>query len=203
MMYEIENELEETQTIMLRDRELRTKVKPLVTGDKVPFFSLINAAADWQVSLTNQGLPGFSTSLLELTENQPLVISFYCPCWGRYARPYLNSLINLNKGLQAVGATLVVFSNESPRSLVRQVGDLAFTVAHDASFTVAKRFGIYSEDDPIWDRISGISEEVFIPALYVVDASRTIAYHFLDENFDAGIDPAMVIDHVLALKEWY
>jgi peroxiredoxin len=197
MLYEIENELEETQTIMLKDRAFITKIKPLVTGDKVPHFNLINGSDDWRASVANQGMPGFSTSLYDLVEARPLVISFYCPCWGRYARPYLDSLITLSHGLRAVGAELLVFSNESPKSLIRQVGPVDFIVAHDIQFTVARRFGIYSEDDPIWDRISGISEEVFIPALYVVNGEREITYHALDEYFDTPLDLPAIIDQVL------
>jgi peroxiredoxin len=164
----------------------------LTTGDLAPFFSLTGAASDWRASVFGQKLPEGATSLFDLVNARPLVISFYCPCWGRYARPYLESLVRLHQTLIEVDAELVVFSNESPSILARQMGGLDFRVAYDADSTVAQRFGVYSEDYPLWERVSGISEEAFTPALYVIGQDRRIAYHFLDENFDRTLDPETI-----------
>ena len=116
----------------------------MLTGDLAPFFSLAGAPANWRASVFGQNLPDVATSILDLVHVRPLVVSFYCPCWGRYARPYLESLVRLNPALLTVDAEWVVFSNESPAILSRQVGGLDFRVAYDAESTVAQRFGVYS-----------------------------------------------------------
>lgn len=188
MTLEFQNELGDIRSVSTQSRAKTTPVKPLLTGDLAPFFSLTGAATDWRASVFGQKLPEGATSLFDLVNARPLVVSFYCPCWGRYARPYLESLVRLNQTLIEVDAELVVFSNESPSILARQMGGLDFRVAYDADSTVAQRFGVYSEDYPVWERISGISEEAFTPALYVIGQDRRIAYHFLDENFDRTLD---------------
>lgn len=200
MTLEFENELGDIRSVSTQPRSKTTHVHPLKTGDLAPFFSLSGAPNNWRASVFGKKLSGGETSLLDLINERPLVVSFYCPCWGRYARPYLESLIRLNQALLAVDAELVVFSNESPGTLARQMGSFDFRVAYDAESTVAQRFGVYSEDYPVWERVSGISEEAFTPALYVIDQDRRIAYHFLDENFDRTLDSEAISSVIESLK---
>lgn len=188
MLLEFENELGEFRTLVQPERKPVVKTQPLGVGDKAPFFSLTGSATQWVPDFETEPLPGETLSILDLISRRPLVVSFYCPCWGRYARPYLENLVKLSGYLRAVGATLLVFSNEPIKSLVRQFPELDFMVAYDADFSIARRFGVYSEEDPIWDRVSGISEEVFTPALYVIGPNRQISYRFLDEDFDQALD---------------
>lgn len=201
MTLEFENELGDIRTVSTQDRLRTVRVQPLVTGDLAPFFSLAGAPSDWRASVFGQKTQEPTTSVLDLVSARPLVVSFYCPCWGRYARPYLDSLIRLHKDLLIADAELVVFSNESPKVLARQVNGLDFRVAYDAESAVAQRFGVYSEDDPVWERVSGISDEAFTPALYVIGPDRRIAYHFLDDNFDQPIDQEVVFNVVRELKD--
>lgn len=197
------NEWGEMQSVFIKDRPPVERVRPLALGDTAPFFSLRETVDGWQASVFSGGLPNTLT-LFDLLEQGPLVVSFYCPCWGSYARPFLNSLLHLANMIQGIGGQLVVFSNENPRYLSRsgqnrdgggtafrpaespanQLSNSPLTLAYDAEYTVARRFGVYSEYDPIWDRVSGISEDVYIPALYVIGESRRIEYQFLDENFE-------------------
>ncbi|GAB3952326.1 hypothetical protein GCM10028805_34140 [Spirosoma harenae] len=206
MTLEFENELGHIRSVTSAlDRPKTVRKQPLQTGDQAPFFSLAGSSNDWRVSVFGQKLIEKATSILDLASARPLIVSFYCPCWGRYARPYFESLVRLNQQLLDwdANAELVVFSNESPKVLARQVGGLDFRVAYDAESAVAQRFGVYSEDDPIWERVSGISEEAFIPALYVIGPDRRIVYHFLDYNFDQSIDPEAIADLVQNLNDAY
>lgn len=201
MTLEFENELGDIRTVSTQDRLRTVRVQSLVTGDLAPFFSLAGAPSDWRASVFGQKNQEHTTSVLDLVSARPLVVSFYCPCWGRYARPYLDSLVRLHKDLLVADAELVVFSNESPKVLARQVNGLDFRVAYDAESAVAQRFGVYSEDDPVWERVSGISDEAFTPALYVIGPDRRIAYHFLDDNFDQPIDQEVIFNVVRELNE--
>ncbi|MBD2753169.1 peroxiredoxin family protein [Spirosoma validum] len=201
MTLEFENELGDIRAVSSTlDRTRTERIRPLVTGDPAPFFSLAGAPNNWRASVFAQNGSERTTSVLDLVSVRPLVVSFYCPCWGRYALPYLNSLVQLHQNLLLAGADLVVFSNESPKTLERQVKGLDFRVAYAAESTVAQRFGVYSEDDPVWERVSGISEEAFTPALYVIGLDRRIAYHFLDENFDRPLDQDAIFDVVRDLN---
>ncbi|MBC8152504.1 MAG: redoxin domain-containing protein [Bacteroidetes bacterium] len=213
MTLERVNEWGEVQSVFIKDRPPVERVRPLSVGNTAPFFSLTEAADGWQASIFSSGLPGTLT-LSDLLDQGPVAVSFYCPCWGSYARPFLNGLISLSAHIQAVGGQLVVFSNENPKYLSRVwsepqrrggghptdqttgvPGNISpLTLAYDANYTVAHRFGVYSEYDPIWDRVSGISEDVYIPALYVVGQSRRIKYRFLDENFEGFAQQTEVLN---------
>jgi len=197
MILEFEDELGELYSIVPKERSASTAVQPLAVGDKAPFFSLNNAYRPGASSV----FPDQSQSVVDLTDHEPLVVSFYCPCWGRYARPYLEGLIALAERLRAEGLHLLVFSNEPVNALLRQYPQLNFMVAYDADFTVARRFGVYSEESPIWDRVSGISEEVFTPALYVIGPNRQIGYRFLDEDFDQVVKAGEVVEAAVRLRE--
>lgn len=197
MILEFENELGDIRTVNSSlNRSRTTRVQPLGRGDVAPFFSLAGAPGNWRASVFGQRLSDGATSVLDLVHTRPLVVSFYCPCWGRYARPYLESLIRLNQTLLAAGAELLVFSNESPSVLTKQVPGIDFRLAYDAESLVAQRFGVYSDDDPVWERISGISEEAFTPALYVIGPDRRITWHFLDDNFDQTLDQEAIAEVV-------
>ena len=82
----------------------------------------------------------------------------------------------------------MVLTNESPKQIERisKKSKLDFTIIHDKDFNVARSYGVYSETSPIWDRIAGISEEVFTPSIFVIGKDRKIAYTFVDENFDGS-----------------
>ncbi|GAB4035864.1 peroxiredoxin family protein [Spirosoma gilvum] len=204
MTLEFENELGHIRSVTSAlNRPRAERKKPLLTGELAPFFSLAGAASDWRVSVFGQKPADQATSVLDFISTRPLVVSFYCPCWGRYAKPYLESLVRLHQRLLSEDAELVVFSNESPKVLARQVPDLDFRVAYDAESAVAQRFGVYSEDDPVWERISGISEEAFTPALYVIDPDRRIAYHFLDTDFDQILNQEEIARVVRTLNDAY
>lgn len=196
MTLEFENELGEIRSLTSKPRLDAVALSPLKTGELAPFFSLAGSSGNWR---TTNHLGASTLSLLDLIRTKPIVVSFYCPCWGRYAGPYLDTLIRLNEDLQRAGTELVVLSNESPKILARQGRTLNFLFAHDADLRVSRQFGVYNEDSPVWDRVSGISDEAFIPALYVIGTDRRIAYHTLDENFDMPIDSAAVLSTVYSL----
>ncbi|GAB3551467.1 peroxiredoxin family protein [Spirosoma fluminis] len=200
MTLEFENELGEIRSIVTKPRQAHVSVSPLVTGDTAPFLNLTGGSGDWRSSLFNYPTPGPAVSLLDLVNTKPVAVSFYCPCWGRYAGPYLESLNKLNESLQELGVELVVLSNESPKALRRQGKDLNFLFAHDTDLQVSRQFGVYNEDSPVWDRVSGISDEAFIPALYIIDQDRRITYHHLDENFDTPFDLETVVEQVESLS---
>lgn len=184
MTLEMVNEWGDIRGVVVKDRQPVERVQPLITGESAPFFSLIDTPDSWQASLFTAGLSGKALNLPDLLAQGPVVVSFYCPCWGSYARPFLAALTKMTTAIRAEGGQLVVFTNENPKYLAKQTDLSEMILAYDADNAIARRFGVYSETDPIWDRVSGISEDVYVPAVYVIDRYRRIQYHFLDENFE-------------------
>jgi peroxiredoxin len=188
MTLELVNEWGEISSVVVKDRRPIERVQPLLTNDKAPLFAIANASGYWTSPVTPADKHQHTQTLSELLRSGPVVVGFYCPCWGRYAGPFMESLTQLAGQVQQAGGQLVVFSNEHPRYLPKQALEAPMILVYDVEKTVAQQFGVYSELDPIWDRVSGISEEVYIPALYVVDQTGRIRHHFLDENFE-GLTP--------------
>lgn len=190
MTFELVNEWGEISSLVVKDRLPVERVNPLQTGDQAPIFTIANRADYWTTPVDETEPVENTLTLTQLLSQGPVVVGFYCPCWGRYAGPFLNAFIQLAQEVQRAGGQFVVFSNEHPQYLPHPALQAPVTLVYDVDKTVAQQFGVYSEADPIWDRVSGISEEVYIPSLYVVDETGQIRYHFLDENFEGFSDHA-------------
>lgn len=186
MYYEIEDELGNISTIQLKEREQDDSVEALNPGDFAPIFHLKSADGAQVTSISGFSIADDSRSLMDLIAYKPLVLSFYCPCWGSYAPKHLAALQELVPQIEALGGQLLVLTNESPKQISRIAKKLSldFTLIHDKDFNVARSYGVYSETSPIWDRIAGISEEVFTPSLFVIGKDRKVSYIFIDDNFD-------------------
>jgi peroxiredoxin len=199
MYYEIEDEVGNISTIQLREKIVDEPIEVLKAGDFAPLFYL---KPDEGFQVTSISGSNESRSLIELLRNRPLVLSFYCTCWGSYAPKHLNMLQEIAPKIEALGGQLLVLSNESPKYIERLTRklDTELTIIHDRDHNVARTYGVYSETSPIWDRIAGISEEVFTPSLFVIGKDRRISYTFIDENFDHSPDAKTLLREVYFWK---
>jgi hypothetical protein len=57
---------------------------------------------------------------------------------------------------------------------------LPFATIWDQHNQIAGKAGLYSATDPIWDRISGVNEDVPTPGVYVLTPSLKIVYSAVD-----------------------
>jgi peroxiredoxin len=190
MYYEIEDESGSVLTIQMKDRVQEQEATVLSTGDYAPLFYLKTDEGFPVTSLSGYSVTSESRSLIDLLRSRPLVLSFYCTCWGRYAPKHLEMLQEIAPKIDALGGQLLVLTNESPKHIERlnRKLDTELTIFHDKDHNVARSYGVFSETSPIWDRIAGISEEVFTPSLFVIGRDRRITYAFVDNNFDGTPD---------------
>lgn len=195
MYYEIEDEVGNISTLQLRERHEEEEIEVLQSGDFAPLFYL---KPDEGFQITSISGSNDSRSLIELLRSRPVVLSFYCTCWGSYAPKHLHMLQEIAPKIEALGGQLVVLSNESPKHIERlsKKLDTELAIYHDRDRNVARTYGVYSETSPIWDRIAGISEEVFTPSLFVIGKDRRISYAFVDENFDHSPDAKTILKEV-------
>jgi len=203
MYYEIEDEVGNVSTIQLKERILNEPDQILKKGDFAPLFYLKSDEGFPVTSLTGVSISNDSRSLIELLRDKPLVLSFYCTCWGRYAPKHLAFLQEIAPKIEAMGGQLVVLTNESPKDIERMLRkmDAELTIFHDKDRNVARSYGVYSETSPIWDRIAGISEEVFTPSLFVIGKDRRIGYSFVDENFDNAPNSKDILKELYLWKD--
>lgn len=190
MYYEIEDEVGNVSTIQLKQRIAEEQVEPPKKDDLAPLFYLRNKEGFPVTSLTGASADSESRSILDLVRFKPLVLSFYCNCWGSYAPKHLDVIKRLAPQVEALGGQLLILTNESQKEISRIAKKLEteLPVYHDKNYNVARSYGVFSETSPIWDRIAGISDEVFTPSLFVLGRDRRVGYSFVDENFDGTPD---------------
>lgn len=198
MYYEIEDELGNVSTLNLKQRIEETQIEPPKAGELAPLFYLKNEEGLPVTSLTSTAADSESRSILDLVRFKPLVLSFYCNCWGSYAPKHLEAIKKLASQAEGLGGQLLILTNESHKEIARLGRKLEteLPIYHDKNYNVARTYGVFSETSPIWDRIAGISEEVFTPSLFVLGRDRRIGYAFVDENFDNTPDVKAILKAV-------
>ncbi|SEA04866.1 Peroxiredoxin [Arachidicoccus rhizosphaerae] len=123
-------------------------------------------------------------SLLELSHiNKPLVIAFR-PSIQHTPKDDIHFLDSFQRDIQIMGGSLLVVSNANIRYLRRQLGQHNHLwVLSDPHNSLAEQFGLYTPENPIGDWLSGIDDNIPLPAFYVVLPSGEISYHYVDYNF--------------------
>ncbi|MFD1142695.1 redoxin domain-containing protein [Larkinella insperata] len=172
-------------------------VKPLQSGQKAPLFGVhrqrtIGQYVTWQADYSK------TVHLHDWLQTGPLVVAFYSAGWNGYGKKYLQKLIELQAHVQDAGANLLVVSPDSPESLqiLVEQHDLPFTIVQDAENQIAGKFGVHSTDDPVWNWIAGITEDVPYPALFVVAPDRHIQFSYVDKDFDGQFPAEAVLRQI-------
>ncbi|GAB3246179.1 hypothetical protein GCM10027347_00870 [Larkinella harenae] len=167
-------------------------VSPVRVNEKAPLFSIHRqrTIAHYNYSQT--------ASLHDWLQAGPLVVAFYSAGWNRYGKNYLPKLIQLHTQIQEAGGNLLVLSPDSLDSLqtLADQHDLTFTIAQDVNNQIAEKFGVYSTDDPVWNWIAGITEDVPYPALFVVAPDRQIQFSYIDKDFTEEFPAEALLNQV-------
>ena len=182
-----ENGIEELNASGMVDRALKV-------GDKAPVFELKNAL---NKTIKSQ----------DLLKAGPLVITWYRGGWCPYCNIQLRYLQNFLPGFKAFGATLVALSPELPdKSLdTTEKNNLEFEVLTDFDNAVAREFGIaFTLNDELVDIYNGFhkletfngvdTNELPIPATYVIGTDGFIKYAFIDPDYRKRAEPADILE---------
>ena len=143
---------------------------PLLKGDYSPVFQLNK---DAYISVQHY-----------LDLQQPLVIAFFT---GLDANKYsFNSLISLQKQVQANGGNLVVIVNNTSRHFRKRLNEINnLTVFYDYENQIAEQFGLFDAANPLNNWLSGIDDaNATLPAIYLIAPDRQIIFHHVDYNFN-------------------
>ncbi|GAB4020218.1 peroxiredoxin-like family protein [Spirosoma koreense] len=172
----------------------------LNVGDTAPDFELTNALNK-------------PVNLSTLLKEGPLILSWYRGGWCPYCNIQLRYLQSYLPQFKAAGATLVALSPELPdKSLsTTEKNNLAFDVLTDYNNEVARRFRIaFTLNEALIDiyndfhkleNYNGVStNELPIPATYVIDTEGVIRYAFVDTDYRKRAEPAAILDVLKTLK---
>lgn len=174
------------------------KLSPLKIGSRLPSLSIPTVNGVWQ-NLSEQANTQ-RLSFQQIQQNKPLTVSFLSGGWNEYGLKHLNILKDSYKEILALGGELLVVvqaSLEETKELVSYF-DVPFNVVADPNNQIAKQFGIYSQEYAVWDRIAGISEDVPVPATYVISQQGRIVYDAIDENFSKPFSPSEMLGAVFS-----
>ncbi len=174
--------------------------KTLKVGDEVLDFKLPNAVGD-------------TVSLGELLKKGPVVISFYRGVWCPYCSLELQAYQDLLSEFEALGATLVAISPQTPDNSLStaEKNQLKYEVLSDVGNKVANQFGLVYTLNPklheLYDKwglsipkFNGDdSWEIPIPATYVINTDGKVSYAFADIDYTKRAEPADVIDNLKGL----
>jgi peroxiredoxin len=172
--------------------------KPVKAGNILPDFTLQKENAKWQQFFNGAEIQG--PVLLRQLLNKPLVIGFYSHHWQAYGLQLLKQLNAIQHNIKAQGANLLIISSEKERGVEKIVWEqnLSLSFYFDCNKEIAEKFRIYSDDDPIWNRFSGIDTNVPMLATYVISPFGQIVYDHIDPDF---AEPFPADDILAAVKK--
>jgi peroxiredoxin len=173
----------------------RTPISPLHAGAVLPSFQInkknIIATSDILKSV-NGSQP--VTQLLD----RPLVLVFHSIHWNGYGDKLLNDLKDIYADIRVMGGQLLLVTSEEKQYFDEATAalQLPFASIWDQQFQIARKAGIYSPSDPIWDRLSGVNEDVPTPAIYVLTPSLKIAYSSVDLYMEKTLEKRDILTSV-------
>lgn len=161
----------------------------LAIGQKAPDFTLPDAL-------------GLNTTLSELLQTGPVILTWYRGGWCPYCNLQLNHLQRLLPDFEKLGATLVAITPETPDSSLstQEKHDLRFEVLTDPANNVARLYGgvhpLPAEikksyaDRNVFDHYTGDVVEFPVPATYIIDKTGVVRYRFVDPDYRKRAEPA-------------
>lgn len=185
----------ETQSLHTYAYKQYQPLIPTKAGEYVP-FNLDGNPNHWQ-----QFYNGATTRGLIITPqllSKPLVIAFYSKYWGAFG---INRLIELNAihaEIRAHGGNLLVVSAERDDNL----GDIAWQHSLSLNFyfdtdkNIAKKFGVWADDNPTWNHYPAVNVNIPLLGIYVADTSKHITYQHVDFNLEAKLSARPIITAV-------
>ena len=157
----------------------------LKVGDRFPSLTLDkNALILQHIPYNFDNQP--PVHLRKLMNRKPLVISFLSGGWNGYGLKHLQKLVEAYHEILHFGGNLLVVVQATQKEVKEMVQhfDIPFNLLADPHNQLAAQLGLYQPEFPIWERIAGISDDVILPATYVISASEKVVYASVDHNFD-------------------
>ena len=174
--------------------------RSIAVGQAAPNFKLPNVT-------------GHQIELQALLQQGPVVISFYRGQWCPYCNLELRALQQVLPEIQALGATLVAISPQTPDHSLSTVekNELTFEVLSDVGNQVARDYGLVfqlpEQLRPIYQGF-GIdlpahngdrTFELPIPATYVIGTHGLVIHGFVDPDYTQRLEPEEILNALQSL----
>jgi peroxiredoxin len=165
------------------------------------------AVGDTAPDFTLPGVDGQPVSLADLRSQGAIVISFYRGGWCPYCNLELRALQAALPEIEALGATLVAISPQTPDNSLStaEKNELSFHILSDVGNAIAQQYGLVFQLSanlrPLYDGF-GIDipahngDDTFalpVPATYVIAADGTVLHAFVNVDYTQRLDPSEII----------
>lgn len=180
-----------------------------------PILQLVQTGASEQALKEGEQAPDFTlpdvagnaVTLSELLKQGPVVVVFYRGAWCPYCNLTLRAYQQALPQLQALGASLVAISPQTPDNslTMQEKNELTFAVLSDVGNQVARTFGlVFSLEEAVraTHQQMGANLPAFngdeswklpMPGTFLIDQTGTIRLAFVDPNFTHRLDPSLII----------
>ncbi|MFN8354386.1 MAG: redoxin domain-containing protein [Spirosomataceae bacterium] len=157
---------------------------PLRRGDTLPSLTFEAIQSIWQ-HLPAQLTPQLPISARQLVTKQPLVLTFLSSGWNQYGLNHLQALRAAYPEILALGGNLLAIVQGTYQQTIGLINDfdVSYNLVADDSNLIAQQLGLYAPLYPVWERVSGVSEDVPLPAVYVIAPNGKIIYDSVDTDF--------------------
>jgi peroxiredoxin len=158
-------------------------LQPVKTGNLIPDINLLADYKHWK-NFYN-GAPTNGPLILKHLYGKPLAIAFYSKHWQDRGIDQLKRLNVIQNEIKANGGNLLILTDEVNDEQLAKITwehSLSLNFYHDVNNEIAEKFRIYSENDPTWNRFSGIDVNIPLLAIYVIDTDRHIVYDHVDRD---------------------
>jgi peroxiredoxin len=157
---------------------------------------------------------GNSVTLSNLLKQGPVVITFYRGAWCPYCNLQLHAYQQILPQIQALGASLVAISPQTPDNslMFTEKQALTFAVLSDVGNRVARQFGlVFTLDEAVRavHRQMGAdlpayngddSWELPMPGTFLVDQTGAVRLAFVDPNYTRRLDPSIILTELKKLR---
>jgi peroxiredoxin len=168
-------------------------LKPLQAGQLFPELKLINKNGTWlDAKIKNYEGHVFTQQLFK----KPLVISFYAEPWNRKGIYILKKLNAIQNEITAAGGNLLIITAEGPfkQTEINWKHNFNLNFYHDVNHDIARQFKIYDDNDPIWNKFSGIDVNMPLLATYILAPNGQIVYDHVDTAFNGNFPAEEIIN---------
>lgn len=158
---------------------------------------------------------GNSVTLSHLLKQGPVVITFYRGEWCPYCNLELHAYQQALPQIQALGASLVAISPQTPDHSLSTVEkkELTFTVLSDVGNRVARQFGlVFTIDESVRATYKQVGTdltkfngddawELPMPGTFLIDRSGIVRLAFVNPDFTRRLDPSTVIERLKEIED--
>jgi peroxiredoxin len=153
---------------------------------------------------------GRQVALGALLGQGPVVLSFYRGGWCPYCNLELRAYQRALPEMQALGATLVAISPQTPDSSLStaEKNELAFSVLSDRGNVVARAYDlVHTIEERLRPLTADLREfngdeswELPIPGTFVLDRDGVVVLAYTEGNHHRRLEPAAILDALRRLR---